>query len=105
MDTKQAIKLAIETLKKERQGLAFDANVVRSYGSGSPVMEKKAKRYAELCEAIRVLEEIGDHTKKSYDGFRQVSPDSGIAARADLSKSDDAHVNISKSDDVRSEET
>ena len=56
MDLKHAIRLAIETLKKERQGLAFDANVVRSYGSGSPVMEKKAKRHAEICEAIRVLE-------------------------------------------------
>jgi len=43
-------------LKKESQALAFDANTVRAYGSGSPAMEKRAKRHAEFCEAIRVLE-------------------------------------------------
>ena len=56
MELKNALKLAIETLKKERQALAFDANTVRAYGSGSPSMEKRARRHAEICEAIRVLE-------------------------------------------------
>ena len=56
MEVKQAIKLAIEVLEKERQGLAFDANTVRAYGSGSPVMEKRLKRHVEISEAIRVLE-------------------------------------------------
>ena len=57
MDLKKALKLAVEALKKERQGLAFDANTVRAYGSGSPVMEKRLKRHIEISEAIRVLEE------------------------------------------------
>jgi len=56
MDLKKALKLAVEALKKERQGLAFDANTVRAYGSGSPVMEKRLKRHVEISEAIRVLE-------------------------------------------------
>jgi hypothetical protein len=57
MEMKKAIKLAIEALERERQTLAWDANAFRAYGAGSPSMEKRAKKYDELTEAIRMLKE------------------------------------------------
>ena len=58
METKKAIKLAIEALKKERHTIAFDANTFKAYGHGSPSMERNAKRFDEINEAIQVLEAI-----------------------------------------------
>jgi hypothetical protein len=60
MEKKKAIKLAIEAMEKERQTLAWDANAVKAYGSGSPAMEKRAKKHDELTEAIRLLKEVKD---------------------------------------------
>jgi hypothetical protein len=58
MEIKKAIKLAIAALKKERHAIAFDANTVKAYGHGSPAMEKNARRFDEINEAIQVLEAI-----------------------------------------------
>jgi hypothetical protein len=60
MEMKKAIKLAIEALEREKQTLAWDANAFRAYGCGSPSMEKRAKKYDEITEAIRLLKEAVD---------------------------------------------
>jgi hypothetical protein len=56
MKRDQAIKLAIEALGKERQKLAFDANMFLSTRAQSA--QSAHDRYAELSEAIKTLELI-----------------------------------------------
>lgn len=65
MDFKKAIKLAVEALEKERQQLAWDANLVKTYGHGSPVMEKRAKKFDELTDAIRLLKDL-NHQESNH---------------------------------------
>lgn len=62
MDMKKAFNLAIKSMKKEKQQLAFDANLVRVLADPniSPLMKKRAEHYAALAEAIKVLEEMRD---------------------------------------------
>lgn len=58
MTADKAIRLAIASIKKERQQIAFDANYVRTMGEGSPSQVTRAKHYADLGEAIQALEMI-----------------------------------------------
>ncbi len=64
MDRKKALKLAIKALETERHSIAWDANVVRAYGNGSPMMKKRAQHYEELIAATieikKMVEEVGE---------------------------------------------
>lgn len=53
----KAIKLAIRCLRERKQYVAYDAN---SYNAGFHTAhgERRAKEYAELCEAIDILEKM-----------------------------------------------
>lgn len=55
MKISEAKKLAIECMQKEMQRLAFDANVVKVTGTGSPSMIKAHDRYIKLTDAIKAL--------------------------------------------------
>lgn len=82
MEMKKAIELAIEALTKERQRVAFDANTVRTYGSGSPMMEKRLQCHIELGEAILVFEAEIKNRKVRQDhlpGFRWLNEPSTSA--------------------------
>ena len=58
MKTRDAVKIAVECMEKEMQKLAFDANMVKLTGNGSPYMLKAHDRYAEIAEAIKTLKEL-----------------------------------------------
>jgi hypothetical protein len=64
MKIDKALKLAIDSLVREKQSIAWDANLVRATGDGSPVMKKRAERFGELEEAIlelrRLRAEVGE---------------------------------------------
>ena len=58
MKTRDAVKTAVECMEKEMQKLAFDANMVKMTGSGSPYMHKAHDRYVSITDAIKTLQQI-----------------------------------------------
>lgn len=56
MTYKQAVKMAIACVEKERHSLAVDANLANLFGAKYPHAMKASKRRKELEEVIRILE-------------------------------------------------
>lgn len=50
MTTKQAKKLLLELIQKEKQRHAYDASMARSYGAEYQQATRAQKRYAEMQE-------------------------------------------------------
>jgi hypothetical protein len=63
MDQKRALKLALDALSREKKAIAFDANMVRTMLTGSPVMQQRARRYdklnAAMIEIRKMVDELG----------------------------------------------
>ena len=55
MNYSKAIKVAIESLRKERKDYAVDANLHKIFGATGSTQENAAKKVAEIDEAISVL--------------------------------------------------
>ncbi len=58
MTRKQALELAQECIAKEMRSLAFDANVATKTSNASPMMQKRAEKYAELAAALAFIENM-----------------------------------------------
>jgi len=57
MDTRKAIKIAVEALADYRKRFTFDANAAK-YGFSNPVNERAVKMVAEIDEAKKKLLEL-----------------------------------------------
>ena len=57
MKQKDAIKLAIECLRKEYQALAVHANLCTMYGADYPAALAAVQRRKAIREAIKILQE------------------------------------------------
>ena len=57
MKQKDAIKLAIECLRKEYQALAVHANLCTMYGADYPAALAAVQRRKAIREAIEILQE------------------------------------------------
>ena len=55
MNYSKAIKVAIESLRKERKDYAVDANLFKLFNATGSTQENAAKKVAEIDEAISVL--------------------------------------------------
>lgn len=55
MNYPKAVKIAIESMRKERHTYAFDANLAKLFGSKQPAHVNALKKVTEIDEAIAVL--------------------------------------------------
>jgi hypothetical protein len=55
MDHKAAVKIAVEAMRLEMKGLAFDAHTHDRLGENNPTAVNASKRYKEIEQAIAVL--------------------------------------------------
>ena len=60
MTTKQAKKLLLELIAKEKQRHAYDANMARFYGAEYQQATRAQKRYAEMEELQEFVKGISD---------------------------------------------
>lgn len=57
MTYSKAVKIAIESMRKERQKYAFDANIARRFGSTQPAHLNALAKVQEIDDAIKTLQE------------------------------------------------
>ena len=55
---REAIKLAVEALRRQMQTFAFDANIAEEYGEDSPTAQRALKMRRRIGGAIKVLQEM-----------------------------------------------
>lgn len=58
MNTKKAIKLAIECIQEAKKKLAVDYHLATDFKANSPLILKRAERYKMLDDAEKVLSEM-----------------------------------------------
>jgi hypothetical protein len=55
----QAVKIALEAMRKEIKQYAFDANLYERFGERNPTAENAFKKRTELLQAVKVLKGQG----------------------------------------------
>lgn len=58
MKYSQVVKIAIESMRKERKDYAFDANLAKRFQSDQPSHRNALKKVTEIDEAIAMLREL-----------------------------------------------
>ncbi len=71
MDTRKALKVAIESLASEIKLLNIDANMLDKLGFRTPTTIKASRKRAELREAVEALERMRFGGTNAHKASRQ----------------------------------